>query len=417
MSPTHACNCPSQPGPDRAMAETLDTDFPDFFDGDRHGFYDPYPEMNPAAVAAGAAAVGGVLSAGSSAIQFGRDVVSVVSDIGAAAGKAMSTLTFRSNIGRLRADGAPPNLNSAIGKYRFEITGRGAYGLATTNKYVFDLFVDHDCFNIRRAEISFNERLSSTSRTRGGVLKVTMRPRPQTYRSIPGMIEFEISGSWDPADMNYLGNDLVERFLATLKVRADGRVTMRPQSGRYFLVRAPYRTQRAAVSCQRLYHALRAQRSSTPSAPTPARSAPTAPTPQRPFGGRSSRPSSSGRRPPHPRNGLHVFFAFSRASPRDIVRNDVQRWWSELDGRLQKMITDGHIRVRVTGHGDPVGSATTNLRISSQRANLVANAVRALAGPRARVDARGVGIEFSQRAVSGRAPEWRRATIELEMGG
>lgn len=241
----------------------------------------------------------------------------------------------------------------------------------------FNIKVTYDQYSIRDARIEFDR--SRSGQLHASTLRLNFDPIQIGGSNDPlRMVSFNVSGSWNPigpGDCNVSGSIEVS---GTGEIRNNVRADQ-PSMLEVFRTLTP-------VSQRMLSGQNCGSPQDRPTDPQPVPQLPPQPrTPQ-------------GRVPPPRRttDGLEVFFATGRASLTDEAQRYLAQWFTALPEANQLQLREGRWPIQLQGYASPDGDAQRNLRLSRQRCDAVARALRTVIGPGANVQISSRG-EFSAR--------------------
>ena len=293
----------------------------------------------------------------------------------------------------------------------YTLVGHHPAPFVSNPEFVFHVDVEADCLNIYSVQIRPNYGASSI--VISSDMRLKFRPVSQQPPGQPiAVIDYGIDGHWDPAGFGH------EAFSGTLRVRANGNLSLTINSPQDWVYQKPSRVLRAApVTCP------------APTAPSTAATPPAQITPPDGSGARGgggyggqTRPSSSTSNlihllePPGP-DVVHVFFTTSATRLPDNELNSLQTWFNQLSPVVQEQIRTGVLPVYVTGHASPSGTYDSNMAISYRRAEAAKAALAAVVGPQALIMAQGVSSRDAVGAPGSNDQADRRATIRIQRAG
>ncbi len=308
-----------------------------------------------------------------------------------AVSRAYDGLRYSSQPLTLTGARTPPNVTPVTNVWTFDIIAK--YSPQGTNPAKFPITVNvrHDCFNIYEASVvpgypQMNGEYSD--RVLPDMMRLNITAvQGRVPNAMPAAAQFKVEGDWSVR--NATSSNTGERFRFFITVRANGSIRM-GRFGSRLISRSRIRAQRgpSVGHCQRHYGPL-----------TTGQSRPTNPRLQ------------------DPRNGKHIMFTSGSSRAVARARAQVQNWWStSLRPAQRSQISSGSLMVTIQGHADRTGSQSRNQALSAQRANVVAQLVRELAGPNLRARVSGSGEDAARRAGipdGTSAPQWRRVTITI----
>lgn len=326
------------------------------------------------------------ITTANNAIDLGVRVVSGLN----AVSRAYDGLRYSSQPLSLMGARTPANVTPVTNVWTFDILAKYSPGGSNPAKFPITVNVRHDCFNIYEASVvpgypQMNGDYSD--RVLPDMMRLTIAAVPSVSNALPAAAQFKVEGDWSVR--NATSSNTGERFRFFITVRANGSVSI-GRFGSSLVSRSRVQAQRgpSVGRCQRHYGPLTTGQ---------------------------SRPSNP--RLQDPRNGKHIMFTSGSSRVVARARAQVQNWWStSLRPAQRSQISSGSLMVTIQGHADRTGSQSRNQALSAQRASVVAQLVRELAGPNLRARVSGSGEDAARRAGipdGTNAPQWRRVTITI----